>query len=109
MGLEWVLNVKECCLMECNAIKGFHLKVDKTGKEVVKTNKLYTWYLNKSFRTSLDEPIKPGDVVLVRGRRSKFSRKFTYSRILVMEVFHYAGDERHAPVLRVLERYMPKV
>ena len=74
--------------MECNAIKGFHLKVDKTGKEVVKTNKLYTWYLNKSFRSSLDEPIKPGDVV--------------------MEVFTYAGDERHSPVLRVLERYMPK-
>lgn len=94
--------------MECNAIKGFHLKVDKTGKEVVKTNKLYTWYLNKSFRTSLDVPIKPGDVVLVKGRRNPASRKFTQSRVLVMEVFHYDGDAKHSPVLRVLEKYVPK-
>lgn len=95
--------------MECNAIKGFHLKVDKTGKEVVNTNKLYIWYMQKTFRDSLDEPVKPGDVVLVRGRRSKSSRKFTHSRVLVMEVFNYDGEVRHLPVLRVLERYTPKV
>lgn len=94
--------------MECNAIKGFHLKVDTAGKEVVNTNKLYTWYLPKSFRDSLVEPIKPGDVVLVRGRRSKSSRTFTHSRVLVMEVFNYDGEDRHLPVLCVLERYIPK-
>ncbi len=31
--------------MECNAIKGFHLGIDKEGKEVVKVGKLYTWYM----------------------------------------------------------------
>ena len=54
------------------------------------------------------EPVKPGDVVLVRGRRKKGSRKYTNSRILVMEVFHYDGEDRHAPVLTVLEKYQPK-
>lgn len=75
--------------------------VDNTGKEIVNTNKLYIWYMQKSFRDSLDMPVKPGDVVLVRGRRRK-------SRVLVMEVFNYDGDDRHLPVLRVLERYTPK-
>lgn len=94
--------------MECNAIKGFHLKIDTVGKEVVNVGKLYTWYMPKTFRDSLAEPVKPGDVVLVKGRRNTASRKYTKSRILVMEVFHYDGEEHHAPVLRVLERYTPK-
>ena len=75
--------------------------VDNTGKEIINTNKLYIWYMQKSFRDSLDMPVKPGDVVLVRGRRRK-------SRVLVMEVFNYDGDDRYLPVLRVLERYTPK-
>ena len=54
--------------------------------------------MQKSFRDSLDMPVKPGDVVLVRGRRRK-------SRVLVMEVFYYDVDDRHLPVLRVLESY----
>ena len=94
--------------MECNAIKGFHLGRNKEGKEVVKVSKMYTWYMQKKFRESLDEPVKPGDVVLVRGRRKKGSRKYTNSSILVMEVFHYDGEDRHAPVLTVLEKYQPK-
>ena len=60
--------------MEHNAIKGFHLKFDETGKEIVHTSKLYTWYMQKTFRESLDEPVKPGDVVLV-GRRNKGDKK----------------------------------
>ena len=43
--------------------------VDNTGKAIVNTNKLYIWYMQKSFRDSLDMPVKPSDVVLVRGRR----------------------------------------
>ena len=69
--------------MECNAIKGFHLGIDKEGKEVVKVGKLYTWYMQRKFRESLDEPVKPGDVVLVKGRRKKDSRKF-FSNVLIL-------------------------
>ena len=93
--------------MEHNAIKGFHLKFDETGKEVVHTSKLYTWYMQRTFRESLDEPVKPGDVVLV-GRRNPSSKKFKKRRVLVMETFHYDGDTKHSPVLRVLEKYVPK-
>ena len=94
--------------MEHNAIKGFHLKLDETGKEVVHTSKLYTWYMQRTFRESLDEPVKPGDVVLVKGRRNKNGKKYTKSRVLVMETFHFDGDTKHSPVLRVLEKYVPK-
>ena len=94
--------------MEHNAIKGFHLKLDETGKEIVHTSKLYTWYMQKTFRESLDEPVKPGDVVLVKGRRNKNGKKYTKSRVLVMETFHFDGDTRHSPVLKVLEKYVPK-
>ena len=94
--------------MEHNAIKGFHLKLDETGKEVVHTSKLYTWYMQRTFRESLDEPVKPGDVVLVKGRRNKNGKKYTKSRVLVMETFHFDGDTRHSPVLKVLEKYVPK-
>jgi hypothetical protein len=94
--------------MEHNAIKGFHLKLDETGKEIVHTSKLYTWYMQRTFRESLDEPVKPGDVVLVKGRRNKNGKKYTKSRVLVMETFHFDGDTRHSPVLKVLEKYVPK-
>lgn len=94
--------------MEHNAIKGFHLKLDETGKEIVHTNTLYTWYMQRTFRESLDEPVKPGDVVLVKGRRNKNGKKYTKSRVLVMETFHFDGDTRHSPVLKVLEKYVPK-
>ena len=94
--------------MEHNAIKGFHLKFDETGKEIVHTSKLYTWYMQRTFRESLDEPVKPGDVVLVKGRRNKNGKKYTKSRVLVMETFHFDGDTRHSPVLKVLEKYVPK-
>ena len=94
--------------MEHNAIKGFHLKFDETGKEIVHTNTLYTWYMQRTFRESLDEPVKPGDVVLVKGRRNKNGKKYTKSRVLVMETFHFDGDTRHSPVLKVLEKYVPK-
>lgn len=94
--------------MEHNAIKGFHLKFDETGKEVVHTSKLYTWYMQRTFRESLDEPVKPGDVVLVKGRRNKNGKKYTKSRVLVMETFHFDGNTRHSPVLKVLEKYVPK-
>lgn len=94
--------------MEHNAIKGFHLKFDETGKEVVHTSKLYTWYMQRTFRESLDEPVKPGDVVLVKGRRNKNGKKYTKSRVLVMETFHFDGDTKHSPVLKVLEKYVAK-
>ena len=94
--------------MEHNAIKGFHLKFDETGKEIVHTSKLYTWYMQRTFRESLDEPVKPGDVVLVKGRRNKNGKKYTKSRVLVMETFHFDGDTKHSPVLKVLEKYVPK-
>ena len=94
--------------MEHNALKGFHLKFDETGKEVVHTSKLYTWYMQRTFRESLDKPVKPGDVVLVKGRRNKNGKKYTKSRVLVMETFHFDGDTRHSPVLKVLEKYVPK-
>ena len=94
--------------MEHNAIKGFHLRIDETGKEIVLTSKLYTWYMQRTFRESLDEPVKPGDVVLVKGRRNKNGKKYTKSRVLVMETFHFDGDTKHSPVLKVLEKYVPK-
>lgn len=93
---------------EVNAIKGFHLVLDDEGKEIVKTSKLYIWYLNKSFRERLEEPITPGDVVLIKGKFKKGSKKRANSRVLVMETFHYDGEDRHAPVIAILEKYNPK-
>lgn len=93
---------------EANAIKGFHLALDDEGKEIVKTSKLYIWYLNKSFREGMEKPIAPGDVVLVKGKFKKGSKKRANSRVLVMETFYYDGEVRHAPVIAVLERYNSK-
>lgn len=87
---------------EFNAIKGMHLNRNEEGKEVVYP-KLYNWYINKTLRLKLgDNPIKPGDVVAVRGPKGKIGT------VLVMEVFKYESDERLKSIIDVISRYEKK-
>lgn len=94
--------------MKNNAIQGFHMRRNKEGKMVVSPHKRYIWYLPKKFRELLDEPVKPGDVVLVETVGRKGSKKKVKAPVLVMEVFKYEGDCKHKRVLKVLEKYQPK-
>lgn len=44
-------------------------------------------------------------------RESEFNKnteKMYKSKVLVMEVFHYDGEEQHSPVIAVLEKYNKK-
>ena len=72
---------------------GIKERVDQERKENVNTNKLYTLYLKRGFRKSLEEPIEPGDVVLVKTTCFKNTEKLYKSKVLVMEVFYYDGEE----------------
>lgn len=80
---------------EMNAIRGFHIRTRKDGKEYLYPKK-YSWYIPKTLRTKLgDEPIKPGDVVFVDKTKP----------VLVVEVFHHEGEKRLAFVHGVVSRY----
>lgn len=94
--------------MKNNAIQGFHMRRNEEGKMVVLPHKRYIWYLTRRFRESLDEPVKPGDVVLVETVGRRGSKKKGNAPVLVMEVFKYEGDYKHKRVLKVLEKYQPK-
>lgn len=74
--------------MKNNAIQGFHMRRNKEGKLVVSPHKRYIWYLSKKFRESLDEPVKPGDVVLVETVGRRGSKKKVKAPVLVLSLIH---------------------
>ncbi|WP_456275072.1 DUF5839 family protein [Bacillus sp. AK031] len=80
-----------------NTISGFHIMKNEGGVIELNTNKTYNWNIPKVLR---EDPIKQGDIVLVR-------TKHGFKSVLVMNVFREEFEEtkkRYKKVVKVLER-----
>lgn len=81
-----------------NTIAAFHImRKSKDGILKLNTSKMYHWHIPKSLR---QDPIEPGDIVLVRTDN-------TMNAVLVMQVFREELEEtqkRYKRVVMVKER-----
>jgi hypothetical protein len=80
-----------------NTITGFHIHGNKDGKLLLNTSTLYHWHIPKFLR---EDPIQPGDIVLVRTVRGA-------KAVVVMQVFREEFEEtqrRYKRIIKVIER-----